>query len=732
MNILIITGTFPPSVNGVAISTDYLAYKILKNGHKVLVLAPENKDKNLDPKYVVRYPSITNPFIPDYPIPLFPMTASIYKRVKDFKPDLIHTQHSYHVGYLATKLAEKFKIPLVFTFHTRIDYYAKVYFKFLNKNLRQKFLTNKIMDFCKKCDLVISPSDSTKKHLIRNKINKVVTIPMIVDNLSNSGFLREDLRNDLNITKNQKVLLYVGRLSLEKNIEILIDSINLLPLDFVLVICGSGPMETILRNKVKKNGLRKRIIFVGKVNRSNLNKYYELSDYFIYPSKSETQGLIFWEALSNGLSLIVVKSSISDEWVKDEFGIASEDNATDLANSIKSIANRDYDMMSELARNFSKKYSSKDSIKKILKEYNNLINSNNLVNKLQSTGWQSWSSGRNYPKIFLERNFNPLKKEYLPNLDMEIHLKKPVYGWCSWYAYGRQITEEKIKREVDWFSKNRNIPIEYILIDEGYCRWGDWLDVNRTKFPNGMDFLKNHINKKGFKLGIWVAPFLIEKESNLFKIHPNWAVVMNKKPILGIKQSPLDKYMFERYILDIRKSEVRQFIYNTIDSLLNDGKVKLLKLDFLFCVYFIPGISASEAGSFIRDLFIYIKTKYPDVYMIACGCPLSPVVGVADSLRIGPDTVSPILESIKPIFKIFNRIRVKDVIRNIESRRWTKKYWNLDPDVFVCRNNLGFDNDRLLKLDESIKSCKGNIFLGDRMAELEEWRIKKYITPLFR
>ncbi|MDP3974497.1 MAG: glycosyltransferase [bacterium] len=734
MKILIITGTFSPSINGVAISTEILAKNLIKLGHSVLILAPANPETKNDSNVVLRYSSMSNPFVVDYPIPLLPLTPKIYKDIKKFNPDLVHVHHPFHIGFFANLIAEKLKIPLVFTYHTKHDYYANEYFKFLPKDIRPKFIANSVLDFCKKCDLVITPSNEIIYFLRKKGISNTVTIPSIVDDLKKTKLSKFRLRRRLNLPADKKILLFVGRLAIEKNLNILLESMTIISSDYILVVCGSGPLEETIKKKVRVLKLQKRVVLVGRIEREKMGLYYTLADYFYYSSRSETQGLIYWEALSFGLPIVSVDSNVAREWVKNNFGLIAKDDPIDMASKIKEISKKNYMKLSNNALTFSKKFSSNESAIKMVDVYHKLVKGNNLTQKLLDTGWQSWSSdSKSKPRLYYERNYLPLRKEFINYfIDTEVKLKKPITGWISWYPFGRNINERKILNQIEWFGRHKEIPIEYILIDEGYCKWGDWMNIDKIKFPDGFDYLKNRVFDNGMKMGLWVAPFLVEKDSDLYKNHPDWTTTMKNKPVLGIKGSIFDKYIFERYILDIRKRKVREFVFDTIDFILKSGDIKLIKLDFLFCVYFIPNITAVEAGGFIREMFKYIREKYPEVYTIACGAPLIPVMGVVDSMRIGPDTISPGIEKIPLIFKIFNKIRIKEVFKNIDRRLWTNKYWNLDPDVFVCRNNLGFDDKTINKLFNYIKKCNGNIFLGDDITRLPKERIDKYIIPLFK
>lgn len=733
MRVLLITATYPPSINGNALSVKNLKDKIQDLGHSVLVLAPDNH-KDINEKGVIYYSSIPNPLINDYPIPLSPLTITSFNKIKEFKPDIVHVHHPYHIGFFANIISEKLKIPLVFTYHTNYDFYAKKYFDFLPKDLRNKFLLNSVFEFCKKTDLVIAPSESVNKYIKKNlPYQQVLTLPTIIDDLNHTKTSKGVIKEKMGLPKEKNILLVVSRLSNEKNIHLIIRAMKNLKKKYFLLICGTGMAKNKLKKMTARLKLEKHIRFAGNINRNKLGEYYSVADYLINTSISETQGLNLYEALSFGLPIVSVKSDVSKEWVKKDFGVVVENNVSSLTEGINKIDKMKYVDMSKKALIFSKKTSPNKSVGKLLKVYEKLISGNVVKQKLLETGWQSWSTNGNSKKsIFLERNYNPLDKEFIPEVETVIKLKNPAVGWCSWYAFGRNINENNILSQSKWFKENPKIPVEYILIDEGYCKWGDWLEIDKNKFPNGFDYLFSEIRKNKQRVGLWIAPFLIERNSRLFNKHPDWVTQTNNKPVLGIKASPLDKYVFERYVLDIRKQEVKDYVFETIDKILEDGKVELLKLDFLFCIYFIPKVTHLEAGKFVREMFNHIRIKYPKVYTISCGVPLVPCIGVVDSMRIGPDTISPIVEKIPFLFKLFNKLRIKEVFANIEKRIWTKKYWNLDPDVFVCRDNLGFSNKTITKLGKEIKKCDGNIFLGDDMTKLSLERVEKFIMPLFK
>lgn len=329
-----------------------------------------------------------------------------------------------------------------------------------------------------------------------------------------------------------------------------------------------------------------------------------------------------------------------------------------------------------------------------------------------------------------------MKENYEISIPEPVLKKQKITGWNSWTAFGFDISEEKIIGQADWIQKNqKQLPLEYLMIDDGWTRWGDWLAPDAKKFPSGLKHVVQEIKKRNLKPGIWLAPFLVEEKSQLFQKHQLWLAKHKDGPIDGLRMVPILEVFsvfvpeIGRYLIDFKKPEVWDYLFKSIDYLVEELGFELVKLDFLFSPYFYPDISPKEASDAIRKLLAYIKEKYPNVFTIACGCPLSDAIGLVDALRIGPDTL------VVPFFSDFtfpvNRWKVKKIRENVSKRKWTEKFWLLDPDVFVCRRNIGLGEKDVLSLQHSIKIANGLIFLGDDLTKLSQIEIDKYVKPLF-
>ncbi len=361
-----------------------------------------------------------------------------------------------------------------------------------------------------------------------------------------------------------------------------------------------------------------------------------------------------------------------------------------------------------------------------------------LLQKLVQTGWQSWTTAPTSLLRFPLYNYQPRDKQtnFPVNYFLQPPSKKPAYGWCSWYHYGLDIDETKILDQARWISQNaklQKLPLEYVLIDDGWTLWGDWLNEDRQKFPTGLKKTVQKINRLGLKAGIWLAPFLVDPQSKLAQNHPDWLVTKHGRLVEGLNLTPWDRYLpHHKWLLDIQNPQVQKYLYRTLDYLIKDCAVDLIKLDFLYAPSFDPHLSGTQADTFLRNYLSRIKKNYPAVYTVACGCPLVPAVGVVDSMRISFDTliISPYLKFLKlPILSRWHLDKI--VLPTLRRRLWTKKIWRVDPDVFMCQKSIGFTHQQLIKFQQIIKSGQGNIFLGDDLTQLPTQLLKRYLQPLF-
>lgn len=316
MRIGIFTDTYPPYINGVSTSVAMLEKALKKLGHQVFIVTvnPDNM------KYVYEKNRIRIPGVPigiyDYRLTgIYPIRA--IKTIKGWNLDVIHSHTEFGIGTFARIISKQFNIPLVHTYHTMyedyVHYITKGYFDGTSKKIVE-YLTKFYCD--KTARELIVP---TKKayDLFKEKYKVDKNIHIIPTGIEVERFYKENLslsklnkiRGNLGIKSSDIVILYVGRLALEKNVDFLIDNQEY----FVkknshikLLIVGDGPDYDKYDKKIKKLGLDKNIILTGKVPYNNIPYYYNIGNIFVTASTTETQGLTIIEAMSASLGVVCI------------------------------------------------------------------------------------------------------------------------------------------------------------------------------------------------------------------------------------------------------------------------------------------------------------------------------------------------------------------------------------------------------------------------------------------
>ena len=311
MNIGLFTDTYYPQVNGVATSVLMLKENLEKLGHNVYVFTTTDPSASKDESNVFRIPSI--PFKSSRRVGVL-YNPLVIRRIKRLKLDVIHTNTEFSLGILGRVVAREFNLPFIHTYHTIYEDYTHYIVKFGALDRIAKKTARKISQkFCNSADGVIVPTFKVKDLLISYSVYKpisVVPTGISLEKYSCTKYPiseRLKIRKGLGIADDDKVLLYIGRLSEEKNIDELLYGMKSYLADkddvrFVLV--GDGPDGERLQNYAKELGIGDKTIFTGEKPWDEIGKYYNIGDVFINASQSETQGLTYIEALASGLPVV--------------------------------------------------------------------------------------------------------------------------------------------------------------------------------------------------------------------------------------------------------------------------------------------------------------------------------------------------------------------------------------------------------------------------------------------
>ena len=290
--------------------------------------------------------------------------------------------------------------------------------------------------------------------------------------------------------------------------------------------------------------------------------------------------------------------------------------------------------------------------------------------------------------FFMSGYENVVFDTYFEKMRIKKPTAKPMTGWTSWYNYYQNISESIILNNLYSLKKsNKNINI--IQIDDGYQTYvGDWLDIDHTKFPNGMKTISDKIHQEGYKSGLWLAPFVCETNSNLFKNHQDW-ILKDKSGNLVLAGSNWSRF----YALNLELDEVKQYIRTVFDIVLNDWSFDLVKLDFLYAACIIP-TQTKTRGQLMCEAMEFLRDCVKDKLILGCGVPLGPSFGLVDYCRIGCDVGLDWNDKFFMQYLHRERVSTLNAIQNSISRRHlnNRAFLN-DPDVFFLRDENLHLND---------------------------------------
>lgn len=313
MNIGLFSETYYPEINGVATSVYMLKNELEKRGHNVYVFTTTTPGSPEHEHNVFRVPSIPFIFISERRVGLFyhPKLAHIIKKLN---LEIIHTHTEFSLGIFGRIMAKELKLPVVHTYHTIYEDYTHylTHFKALDRRAKA-FARTYSKVCCNTVEQVVVPTEKTKRLLMEYSVHKDISVvPTGIDlsKFDKSNYSKEEieqLRQSYGLQPSDKIMLYLGRVSQEKNISEIIAAMpeymaRREQVKFVIV--GSGPELEKLQEMVTELGLSERFVFTGARPWDTIGLYYQLGDVFVSASRSETQGLTYIEAMASGLPVV--------------------------------------------------------------------------------------------------------------------------------------------------------------------------------------------------------------------------------------------------------------------------------------------------------------------------------------------------------------------------------------------------------------------------------------------
>lgn len=341
MKIAMMTNNYKPFIGGVPVSVERLADSLRRLGHAVTVFAPtyaqagpEEGEEN-----VIRCRNLLSGVYGGFSVPdgFDPVIERAFARERF---DVIHVHHPVAMGNAALYLSRRFRVPLVFTYHTRYEQYLH----YLKLSGAKRLVPAYIRHFARRCDGLIAPSPGMKRYL--EDIGVTAPITVLPTGLPEESYCPGQekmaaVRRRLD-AQGKRLFVCTARLAKEKNIDFLLKSLALYKRDarqdFVLALIGEGPQEAHLCRLVRELGLEKEVRFTGRVENREIVNYCAAADLFLFPSLSETQGIVSLEAMAAGTPVLAVRATGTEDIVADgENGYMTEEDPAAFARKLAEL-----------------------------------------------------------------------------------------------------------------------------------------------------------------------------------------------------------------------------------------------------------------------------------------------------------------------------------------------------------------------------------------------------------
>ena len=377
MKILFISDVYFPRVNGVSTSIETFRRNLHLLGHTVHLIAPEYGTPAADESGIVRVPARRVPFDPEDRFMSYGWVMRQLDSLRGEHYDLIHVQTPFVAHYLGVRLSYLLDIPCIETYHTFFEEYLYHYIpllpKWMTRSLAKRFSRHQGNSL----DGMVIPS-RPMQHVLQD-YGIETTMEVIATGIEPESFVPGDrpaFREKFGIAQDRPMLLFVGRVAHEKNIDFLIkvvDQVRRQVEDVLFVIAGEGPARSSLEQEVRKRAMGENVRFIGYLDRhTELNHCYSAADIFIFSSRTETQGLVLLEAMAQGVPLVSTAELGTRDVLQDGAGVwIAQEELSDFSNNVvKMLANPHLRTeLGELGRAYANEWSAAKQAQKMLTFY---------------------------------------------------------------------------------------------------------------------------------------------------------------------------------------------------------------------------------------------------------------------------------------------------------------------------------------------------------------------------
>jgi len=307
--LVLVTETWPPEINGVAMTLSRLVQGISDLGWQVRLVRPRQKSDGED--------SAGHMLVPGLPIPGYsglrfgmPMVEKLRQAWKKDRPDVVHIATEGPLGWAALKVARNMGIPVTSSFHTNFHRYCKHY----GMSWLRGVVTRHLRQFHNQSALTMVPNDTLRQMLLQENYRNVAVLGRGVDSSLFSPARRSPaLRAEWGLAPYDLAVIYVGRLAAEKNLALVIkafDAIQKVNPTARMVWVGSGPEARKLMRRYPQH------IFCGPKSGEELAEHYASGDVFLFPSMTETFGNVLTEAMASGLAVVAYDYAAAEIFIQ--------------------------------------------------------------------------------------------------------------------------------------------------------------------------------------------------------------------------------------------------------------------------------------------------------------------------------------------------------------------------------------------------------------------------------
>jgi glycosyltransferase involved in cell wall biosynthesis len=327
MKIAMFTDAYWPRVNGVTVSVDSFSHALVRLGHRVMIVCssyPETSDMEYSSgagaeaggPELIRVPSMPSPVTKEDRLALAHKWFWVSKQLEAFDPDILHVNTEFVIAEFGLQYARLHYLPVIYTLHTMWEDYIGNYIPLL-PDFFLRFITRRVLkNIMRRADRVIVPSSQTLELIKSYKVRKeTYLLPTGIDPVlfqhkpGEAEEFRARLERKYPVLRGKRILLFAGRIGKEKNIGFLLE---ILPAiirkhpGVLLFIAGNGPDLYDLQQESEKLGIAGACLFTGYLARRDLALAYAISDIFVFPSLTETQGMVTIEAMLSGIPVVAI------------------------------------------------------------------------------------------------------------------------------------------------------------------------------------------------------------------------------------------------------------------------------------------------------------------------------------------------------------------------------------------------------------------------------------------